>query len=106
MRKGPGPIILLILNNFSIISCNFHNQSGTIEWNGELSETFLIPKGIDYHRCILFPRMFTLYTKQVLNRNSNFSDTSVNVESLKASFRYEDDTALLENSTNRVCEEK
>ena len=86
----------------SLIANLYENQKATIRWNGDHCEYFNIEKGVR-QGCILSPHLFSMYTEQIM-RQSELEDEGVKISGEKISnLRYADDTALLANSYDSMC---
>ena len=89
----------------SLIQSLYSKQQGTIRWNRENTDTFLILKGVR-QGCILSPQLFSLteQLEQVL-RNADLTNNGVSVGGhLFSNLRYADDTALVGTKIVRSAE--
>ena len=72
------------------------DHTAVIRWNGNQTSPFTIGKGVR-QGCIVSPRLFTLYTEQVM-READIHESGISTGGrIISNLRYADDTAILVN---------
>ena len=80
----------------------YYEQSASIQFGEEQSETFNIKRGVR-QGCVLSPKLFNLYTEEIFNEIENLQGINIGGRNM-TNLRFADDTVLMAESEEALQE--